>query len=96
MPKEKVTLTLDAEQLAQLRSLVGPRSVSAAVDNAVAAYLARLRHLDAVDEWLAEMEREHGPVPPETLDWAADLVDAWVADRDASAAGRGNSKRRAG
>jgi predicted transcriptional regulator len=80
-PKSKVTLTLDADQLDELRELVGARSISAAVDAAVAAYLDRMRHLAAVDEWLAELEREHGPVPTETLQWAADLVDAWDATR---------------
>lgn len=79
MPKEKVTLTLDGGQLDELRKLVGARSLSAAVDNAVNAYLARLRHLDAVDEWLAEMEREYGPVPPETVEWAAQILDEWEA-----------------
>jgi len=77
MAKEKVTLTLDADQLEELRTLVGGRSLSATVNNAVAAYLSRLRHLRAVDEWLAELEREHGPVPPETLEWAAQIVDQW-------------------
>jgi hypothetical protein len=47
MAKEKVTLTLDAENLA------------------------------AVDEWLAELDAQHGPVPPGTLEWAARLVDDW-------------------
>ncbi len=77
--KEKVTLTLDAAALAELRSLAGSRSISASVDAAVAAYVARLRHLVSVDHWLAELEREHGPVPPETLEWAAQLVDDWAA-----------------
>lgn len=90
MAKEKVTLTLDGEQLAELRALVGARSLSATVDSAVTAYLAHVRHLAAVDEWLAESEREHGPIPPETLQWAADEFDAWTAERDAakSPAGR--------
>ena len=79
MAKEKVTLTLDADQLEQLRKLVGARSLSAAVDNAVNEYLARIRHLDAVDEWLAEMERDYGPVPEEALEWAAQIVDEWEA-----------------
>ena len=81
MAKEKVTLTLDGAQLEELRRLVGARSLSAAVDNAVAAYLARMRHLNAVDEWLAELERDHGPVPPETLEWAAQLVEQWDKQR---------------
>lgn len=80
MAKEKVTLTLDAQRLAALRKLVGSRSLSAAVDSAVDAYLAKLRHFDAVDEWLAEMERDYGPIPPETLEWAAQVVDEWLAD----------------
>jgi hypothetical protein len=81
MAKEKVTLTLDGDQLEELRQTVGARSLSATVDSAVAAYLARLRHLAAVDEWLVELEREHGPVPQETLEWAARLVEQWDARR---------------
>jgi hypothetical protein len=88
MPKEKVTLTIDAGVLQELRSLVGNRSLSAGVEAATAAYVARLRHLAAVDEWLAEMELEHGPVPPETLDWADRLVRDWEVRRP-----RGSSRR---
>jgi hypothetical protein len=84
MAKEKVTLTLDADQLAELRSLLGARSLSAAVDAALRSYTAKVKHLAAVDEWLAELERDHGPVPPETLDWAAQLVDRWEAERRTS------------
>lgn len=85
MAKEKVTLTLDTDQLEELRSLVGSRSLSSTVDNAVGAYLSRMRHLRSVDEWLAELEAEHGPIDPETLDWAARIVDDWAqtADRPA-------------
>jgi hypothetical protein len=81
MAKEKVTLTLDADNLRELRSLVGARSLSAAADAALAAHVARLRHFRAVDEWMLELEREHGPVPVETLEWAARLVDEWEAKR---------------
>ena len=87
MAKEKVTLTLDVENLAALRSLVGGRSLSAAIDAAVAERLARLRHLAAVDDWLAELDHTHGPVPQETLEWAARLVGDWDTKR---------SRRRAG
>jgi hypothetical protein len=90
MAKEKVTLTLDAAQLEELRTIAGTRSLSAAVDNAVAAYLTKWRHLAAVDDWLTELERDHGPVPPETLEWAAQLVNQW--DDKAARGGR----RRAG
>ena len=77
MPKEKVTLSLDTARLKELRELVGSRSISAAVDDAVGAHVLRLRHLAAVDDWLAELERLHGPIQPETLEWAAQLVDRW-------------------
>jgi hypothetical protein len=81
MAREKVTLTLDSDHLQELRKLVGARSLSAAVNSAVSAYLSRLRHLTAVDDWLADLEREHGPVPAETLEWAAKLVDDWESGR---------------
>lgn len=77
MAKEKVTLTLDTDQLEELRSLVDARSLSATVDVAVGSYLSRLRHLRAVDGWLAELEAEHGPVEPEALEWAARIVEDW-------------------
>jgi hypothetical protein len=77
MAKEKVTLTLDAGTMQELRGLVGARSLSSAVDTALKAYVERRRHLAAVDEWLAELDREHGPVPVETLEWAARQVEAW-------------------
>lgn len=51
------------------------------VDTALAAYLDRLRHGAAVDEWLADLKRDHGPVPVETLEWAARLVEDWVTTR---------------
>ena len=86
MSKEKVTLTLDADQLRELRDLAGARSLSAAVDHAVGAHLAKWRHLSAVDEWLADMERDLGPVPAETLEWAAHVVEQWEGDRTQAAA----------
>lgn len=89
MAKEKVTLTLNSQSLAELRSLVGSRSLSATIDSAVAKHLAHLRHLAAVDEWLAEMEAEHGPVPQETLEWAAQIFDKWEAGKSGSAAASG-------
>lgn len=91
MAKEKLTLTLDAVQVEELRRIAGARSLSAAVDQAVAAYLAKWRHLTAVDDWLAELEREHGPVPTETLEWAAQVVERWDAGRS-----RPSKSRRAG
>jgi hypothetical protein len=90
MAKEKVTLTLDADRMAELRKIVGTGSLSSAVDGAVAVHLTRLRHLAALDDWLSELEREHGPVPVETLEWAAQVIDRWDAER-----GRSSNRRRA-
>jgi hypothetical protein len=78
MAKEKVTLTLDANNLAALRTLVGPRSLSAEVDRAIAAHVERLKHLSAVDDWLEDLQNEHGPIPTETLEWANRLVNEWA------------------
>ena len=89
MPKEKVTVTLDSAKLQELRSLVGTRSLSAAINRAIGAYLERRCHLAAVDLWLAELDREHGPAPAETLEWAAKLVEEWESDRS-------SQQRRAG
>ncbi|MGQ0623651.1 MAG: CopG family transcriptional regulator [Sporichthyaceae bacterium] len=77
MTKEKVTLTLDAAHLAELRALIGRGSLSAAIDEAVAVRLAHLRHLAAVEEWLAELESSDGPIPPEARTWAAEEFEAW-------------------
>lgn len=84
MAKEKVTLTLSTDELQELRSLVGARSLSSAVDDAVRSYLTRARHLAAVDEWLAELERQHGQVPAQTLEWAAQLVERWESGKAAA------------
>jgi predicted transcriptional regulator len=78
MAKEKVTLTLDSENLAALRELVGNRSLSASIDRAIAAHVERVKHLAAVDEWLAELEEKHGPIAQQTLEWAGQLVDDWA------------------
>ena len=85
MAKEKVTLTLDSDQLAELRSLVDTRSLSATVDDAVAERLARLRHVRAINEWLEELADEHGPIPQDALDWATGVYDEYEASLAAKA-----------
>lgn len=35
----------------------------------------------AVDECLSELAREHGPIPPQALEWAAEVVGDWGAAR---------------
>lgn len=81
MPKEKVTLTLDMARLAELRTMVGARSLSSSVDTAIATHLARLKHLTAVDAWLTALEKKHGPIPPETEEWASRVVQQWDTAR---------------
>ena len=85
MAKEKVTLTLDTDQLAELRSLVDARSLSATVDEAIAARLAHERHVRAMNEWLEEMADEHGPIPKDATDWAAGVFDEWQVSKTAKA-----------
>jgi hypothetical protein len=87
MAKEKVTLTLDAATLAALRRLVGPRSLSAAVDRALAAHVQKLKHFSAVDQWLEELEATHGPTTPESIEWAAKVFDDWQRAKQRSKAG---------
>lgn len=77
MSNEKVTLTLDAGNVGELRALAGPRGLSAVINDAISAHLQRLRHLAAVDEWLGDMEALHGPVPVETFQWAAQTIEEW-------------------
>ena len=81
MSKEKVTLTLDVANLAELRALVGAKSLSSTVDAAIIAEVARRRHLAAIDEWLAELDDKHGPPSTEALSWARRTADAWAGRR---------------
>ena len=79
-----MTLTLDSGTLAALRKLVGSRSLSAEVDRAVSERVAKLRHLASVDDLLRELEAAHGPIPTDTLDWAAKEVAEWASSPPAS------------
>lgn len=91
MAKEKVTLTRDAAKLHELRALVRARSRSVSIDDAIEAHVQHKRQLSAIDAWLAEMERQHGPVPVETLQWAARLVNRWNAARRSGRRARPNT-----
>lgn len=80
-----MTLTLDAERLQEMRALVGGWRLSAAIDRALGAHLVRLRHLRAVNQWLAELDHQHGPGDPEILEWADGAVGAWDEQRSRAA-----------
>ena len=68
--KIKLSVTLDAHPVRDLRRRVGARGVSAAVNQALHHELARLDRDDALDAWLAELDVEDGPIP-------ADAIDRW-------------------
>ena len=86
-PPAPAMLALQQVVLAQLLDPVRPDATT--VDQAVGLHLARLRHLRAVDGWLAELEAEHGPVEPETVEWAARIVDDWASSGGVAAAKAG-------
>ena len=57
----KVSVSVDAELLAEARELAGPRGLSALVNDALRVRLQRAR----VGRLLDEMDQEYGPVPAE-------------------------------
>ncbi len=64
MPVAKVSMSLDAEVLAQTRERVGGRGLSAYVNEAVRRQLRR----DALSELLAEMREANGPVNDDAME----------------------------
>ncbi len=60
--KTKLSVTLDAAVVDELRQRVGARGLSAAVNHAVVAEVGRLRRAAALDRWLAELETSDGPI----------------------------------
>ncbi|MHB2021966.1 MAG: hypothetical protein ACYCO3_01345 [Mycobacteriales bacterium] len=64
MTVAKVSMSLDAEVLAQARERVGGRGVSSYVNEAVRRQLRR----DALSDLLAEMRAANGPVADERME----------------------------
>ncbi|HEX3612739.1 MAG TPA: hypothetical protein VHU88_13715 [Sporichthyaceae bacterium] len=64
MTVSKVSMSLDADVLAQTRERVGGRGVSAYVNEAVRRQLRR----DALADLLAEVREQNGPVPVERME----------------------------
>lgn len=64
MTVAKVSMSLDAEVLAQTRERVGGRGVSSYVNGAVRRQLRR----DALSDLLAEMRAVNGPVADEQME----------------------------
>ena len=70
MAKTKVSLTLDADAIEALSQLTGAPSLSAAVTEAVAEKLERIRKRLAIAEVVREWEAENGPIPDEMVERA--------------------------
>ena len=62
-PAEKLSVSVPSKLVAALRRRVGPRGVSGFVARAIAHELER----EQLGAFLAELEREHGPVPKAAL-----------------------------
>ncbi len=80
MGVDKVSLSLDAELLAEARELAGPRGLSSLVNDALRARLQQVR----VTRLLDEMDDEFGPVPPEI---AEEVAREWPAPHGRRAVG---------
>ncbi len=72
MAAEKVSLTLEAELLAEARKMTGSRALSRYVNRALSL---QLQH-DRLSCLLADLDREHGPVDPQVL---AEVQQEWPA-----------------
>lgn len=80
MALDKVSLSLDAELLAEARELAGPRGLSSLVNDALRVRLQQVR----VTRLLDEMDDEFGRVP-QTI--AEEVAREWPAPHDRRAAG---------
>lgn len=72
MTAHKVSLSLDADLLAEAKDLAGPRGLSSLVNDALRVHLQQVR----VSRLLDEMDDEFGPVPPEV---AEEVAREWPA-----------------
>lgn len=73
---QKVSITVPEPLLEQVRQRVGERGLS----HYVARALEHEERRVALDEWLSDMDREHGPVPHEVMEevrreWPTDPVE---------------------
>jgi hypothetical protein len=65
MSTVKVSTTLDAESVAEVKALVGERGFSRFLNESLTMRLQRVR----LERLLAEMEAEFGPVTDEARGW---------------------------
>lgn len=82
MATEKVSLTLEEELVAEAREAVGARGLSGYVNRALRR---QLQH-DRLAGFLAELEKENGPIEPQVME---EVRRAWPAPRGKTARRRG-------
>jgi hypothetical protein len=78
MPTEKVSLTLEEELVSEAREAVGVRGLSSYVNRALRHQLQR----DRIAGLLAELEQEHGPIPPGVIE---EVRQEWPAPEEKAA-----------
>lgn len=81
MAAEKVSLTLEDELLAEARQVAGTRGLSGYVNRALRL---QLQH-DRLAGFLADLEREHGPIELEVME---EVREVWPASGERAASRR--------
>jgi len=79
MATEQVSVTLQAETVAGVRSRVGRRGVSAYLDRSAQRQLARDEHRERVLSYIAELEMQD-PSTPEQIEQGDRLADRILAE----------------
>ncbi len=77
MAMKKVSVTLDADLVAEIKAEVGERGFSRYLNEA----LARRRQRERLEQLERELADEFGPIPDEARRWAESLD--WPEERDA-------------
>jgi hypothetical protein len=76
MAMKKVSVTLDADLVAEIKTEVGERGFSSYLNEA----LIRRRQRDRLEQLERELTEEFGPIPDDAKRWAATL--GWPHERD--------------
>jgi hypothetical protein len=76
MAMKKVSVTLDADLVAEIKTEVGERGFSSYLNEA----LIRRRQRDRLEQLERELAQEFGPIPDEARRWAESLD--WPHKRD--------------
>lgn len=71
----KITVSLPDHLVAAAKRAV-EQGQAASVSAFVAAAMEEYREPESLEEFLADLEREFGPVPPEVTVWAEDVLRA--------------------